>query len=257
MNDQQAEEKSDPHRIQVLANGRISLNNQSVGSVDDLNELKHTLQKRFAETMRAESFGSPLRKVLVEAALSLSFADLLKLLNSVRDAGAKPLDIVIADGRNSFTVSIPVTADPDEDTSSLKPNPLALMVSSTANRRLFLNNDSQKSLEVLLKRIKTIFLERKKMRAYRPGSNEVEATVFLEADSTLSLGEVEELLRTLRRAGANPLWLKIDDLERVRKLVSTAQPNKRLQRTRRYAASLVSCVGEPLKRNVGPLFLGA
>jgi hypothetical protein len=30
-------------------------------------------------------------------------------------------------------------------------------------------------------------------------------------------------------------------------------PNKRLQRTRRYATSLVSCVGEPLKRNVSLL----
>jgi hypothetical protein len=33
----------------------------------------------------------------------------------------------------------------------------------------------------------------------------------------------------------------------------TVQPNKRLERTRRERASLVSCVGEPLKRSVGLL----
>jgi len=36
-------------------------------------------------------------------------------------------------------------------------------------------------------------------------------------------------------------------------MIYDGQPNKRLERTRHERASLVNCVGEPLKRNVMPL----
>jgi hypothetical protein len=42
-------------------------------------------------------------------------------------------------------------------------------------------------------------------------------------------------------------------MNQTSRLLKMPQSNKRLQRTRRERAPLLSCAGEPLKRNVGQL----
>lgn len=98
------------------------------------------------------------------------------------------------------------------DIAKLKPNPLTLVVGMDKNRQLTLNGDPQDSLAALIERLKTIFQNRKEMRAYRPGTEEVYATVFVKADPSLPFSEIVDLLGAVHSTGAGPPGLQVDDL---------------------------------------------
>jgi biopolymer transport protein ExbD len=215
-------------RVQLLANGTLSLCAEPVGSVADVTSLKNKLEYIFAERKRngvndpeqqryaRGAVDLPLaRKVIVQTQEAAEFADVLRVLRVVRDLGSKPLDLQIGDGEDSLLVTIPVLADPDEDISWLKPNPLTLVV-TVSDHTIALNGDEQASPEALLERLRQRFRQRQEMKAYRPGSNEIVAELFLKANPSLSFSKVVDLLRELRRVGANPLGLQIDDLNNHR-----------------------------------------
>jgi biopolymer transport protein ExbD len=189
--------------IQILRGGEIRLAGDSLGTVADLNPLK---------TRLAEIFQKGSRQVTVEAAKSSDFSDVLRVLRAIRDLGAKPLSLKLAGSEGDFMVMIPVSADEDEDMANLRPNPLTLVVRVAADDRIYLNGDLQKSRSALFARLRQIFHQRKKMKAYRPSSNEIEATLFLKPHPNLSLAAAIDLLSALHRVGANPLGLQIDDL---------------------------------------------
>jgi biopolymer transport protein ExbD len=189
-------------RVQILRGGEIRLADESVGTVADLNPLKTRLAEIFQKS----------RQVTVESADSSDFSDVLRVLRAVRDFGATPLSLKLAAADGDFMVMIPVSAYADEDIANLRPNPLTLVVRVDANHRLYLNGDLQKSQQALFARLQQVFRQRKKMKAYRPGSNEIEATLFLKPYPDLSFSGAIDLLRALHRVGANPLGLQIDDL---------------------------------------------
>jgi biopolymer transport protein ExbD len=218
-----------PVRVQILANGTISLGNEPLGSVGDLGKLKERLEHIFAERKRNGVYdpeqqrytkaGIDLpvaRKLIVQAEEIAEFADVLRVLRLVRNLGAKPLDLQLGDTEGHLLVAIPVFADADDDIAKLKPNPLTLVVSVRANEHVALNGDEQESFEALLGRLRELFRRRTEMKAYKPGSSEIVATLFLKADPSLSLSRVVNLLRELKRVGANPLGLQIDDLNNPR-----------------------------------------
>ena len=201
--------------------GDVLLANERIGTVNDLTLLKIRLAERFRN-------GS--REATVESDQSGTLSDLLRVLRTVRDLGARPLSFRVTDSPSTFDVMIPVSMDPDEDVADLRPNPLTLLVRLSADGRLTLNGDRQQSQQALLMRLKEIFRQRQKMKAYRAGSNEVEATLFLEPRPGVSLPAAVGLLRALHRAGANPLGLKIDDIGDGYIRSAWAQPNKSLDR---------------------------
>ena len=191
-------------RVQILSGGEIRLAGDPLGTVSDLNPLK----SRLAERLRGAS-----RQVIVESARSSDFSEVLRVLRAVRDLGAKPLSLKVAGSDGAFMVMVPVPASADEDIVNLRPNPLTLVVRAAADGRLYLNGDIQKSQRALFARLRQIFRQRKKMKAYRPGSNEIEATLFLKPDPNLSFAAAIDLLGALHRVGANPLGLQVDDLD--------------------------------------------
>jgi biopolymer transport protein ExbD len=200
-------------RFQLLKNGAIRLSGKPFGSSTDLAALKDNLRNIYGD--RKSQTGSvdqgSTRATIVEAEPGIKFADLLGVLRALRDSGATPLDLSVEDRQRSFTVSIPVPGDPDLAVSRLAPNPLTLVMAVSANGSIRLNGGAQSSEKAALSRVAQVIRNRKKMKAYRPGSNEVEATLFLKADPLLSYSKVIELLGALKRAGANPLGLRIDD----------------------------------------------
>ena len=205
-------------RVQISRGGEIRLANEPLGTVADLNPLK---------TRLAEIFQKGSRQATLESDQFSKFSDVLRVLRAVRDLGAKPLSLKVAGSEGDFMVMIPVSADADEDIANLRPNPLTLVVRIDADHRLYLNGDLQKSQEALFARLRQVFRQRKKMKAYRPGSNEIEATLFLKPYPGLSFIAAVDLLRALYRVGANPLGLQIDDLGDGY-VPSTTQPNKSL-----------------------------
>src|SRR6058998_991500 len=70
-----------------------------------------------------------------------------------------------------FKADIPTQRDPQEDLSKLKPNPLTLVVSISADLQLKLNQDSIGSVNdtgPLSQKLTQLFQQRKETRAYKP-----------------------------------------------------------------------------------------
>ena len=114
-----------------------------------------------------------------------------------------------------FEAKIPSEPDPSQDLSQLKPNPLTLVVTIAGDLKLKLNQEDLGSVNdtaPLSTRLSGLFQQRKDQRAYRPGTEEVEKTVFIKAPRSMKYGEVVKVIDAVKGAGASPVGLQIDDL---------------------------------------------
>lgn len=114
-----------------------------------------------------------------------------------------------------FEAKVPSEPDPQQDLSQIKPNPLTLVVTVANDFKLKLNQDEIGSVNdtaALGQRLSALFAQRKDQRAYRPGTEEVEKTVFIKAPRSLKYGDVVKVIDVIKGAGANPVGLQIDDL---------------------------------------------
>jgi biopolymer transport protein ExbD len=114
-----------------------------------------------------------------------------------------------------FEAKIPSEPDPNQDLSQLKPNPLTLVVTISSDYKLKLNQDDMGNVSdtsPLSQRLTSLFQQRKETRAFRPGTEEVEKTVFIKAPRGLKYGDVVKVIDAIKGAGANPVGLQVDDL---------------------------------------------
>ena len=114
-----------------------------------------------------------------------------------------------------FEAKIPSEPDPNQDLSQLKPNPLTLVVTISSDYKLKLNADDMGNVSdtaPLSQRLVSLFQQRKDTRAFRPGTEEVEKTVFIKAPRGLKYGDVVKVIDAIKGAGANPVGLQVDDL---------------------------------------------
>jgi biopolymer transport protein ExbD len=114
-----------------------------------------------------------------------------------------------------FEAKVPSEPDPNQDLSQIKPNPLTLVVSIAGDNNLKLNQESMGNIAdtaPLSQRLTSLFEQRKQTGAYRPGTQEVEKTVFVKAPRSIKYGEVVKVIDAIKGAGANPVGLQVDDL---------------------------------------------
>jgi biopolymer transport protein ExbD len=114
-----------------------------------------------------------------------------------------------------FEAKIPSEPDPNQDLSQLKPNPLTLVVTISSDYKLKLNQDDMGNVSdtaPLSQRLSSLFQQRKETRAFRPGTEEVEKTVFIKAPRGMKYGDVVKVIDAIKGAGANPVGLQVDDL---------------------------------------------
>jgi biopolymer transport protein ExbD len=114
-----------------------------------------------------------------------------------------------------FEAKVPSEPDPNQDLSQIKPNPLTLVVTIGSDLKLKLNQDEMGSVNdtgSLSQRLTGLFAQRKEQHAYRPGTEEVEKTVFIKAPRSLPYGDVVKVIDAIKGAGANPVGLQVDDL---------------------------------------------
>jgi biopolymer transport protein ExbD len=114
-----------------------------------------------------------------------------------------------------FEAKVPSEPDPQQDLSQIKPNPLTLVVTIANDLKLKLNQDEMGSVNDtgnLSQRLAGLFAQRKEQRAYKPGTEEVEKTVFVKAPRSLKYGDVVKVIDAIKGAGANPVGLQVDDL---------------------------------------------
>jgi biopolymer transport protein TolR len=115
-----------------------------------------------------------------------------------------------------FEAKVPSEPDPNQDLSQIKPNPLTLVVTVGSDLKLKLNQDEMGSVNdtgPISQRLTGLFAQRKEQRAYRPGTEEVEKTVFIKAPRALPYGDVVKVIDAIKGAGANPVGLQVDDLQ--------------------------------------------
>jgi biopolymer transport protein ExbD len=113
-----------------------------------------------------------------------------------------------------FEAKVPSEPDPNQS-QDIKPNPLTLVVTIAPDLKLKLNLDDMGSVNdtgPLSAKLASLFQQRKEQNAFRPGTTEVEKTVFVKAPRSMKYGEVVKVIDAIKGAGANPVGLQIDDL---------------------------------------------
>ncbi len=106
---------------------------------------------------------------------------------------------------------------PSEPKPGGEPNPDTLVVSVNSDLSLEINRQKDFGTVAeptnLIAKLSQTFKEREENGAFRPGTNEIETTVFIKAPRTLQYGEVAKVVDAVKQAGASPIGLQIDNLE--------------------------------------------
>lgn len=123
--------------------------------------------------------------------------------------------MIIAPSKPSrFKAQVP--AEPKEEISQAKPNPLTLVVAVASDGKVTLNNENFGDVtdaSLLTQKLVQIFKERADNGTMRPDSNEVEKTVFMKAPKSVAYGNMVKVIDAVKTAGAEPIGLQIDDLQ--------------------------------------------
>jgi biopolymer transport protein ExbD len=104
-----------------------------------------------------------------------------------------------------------------KDEPGVNPHPNTLVVSVNPDLSLKINNEKDFGTVAeptnLISKLSQTFYERAANGVLRPGTNEIEKTVFIKAPRNLPYGEVAKVVDAVKQAGANPIGLQIDKLE--------------------------------------------
>ena len=114
----------------------------------------------------------------------------------------------------AFKAKVPAETTRDE---KITPNPNTLIVSVGADSTLQLNREENVGTvdesEKLIEMLQAVFNVREREGNLRPGTNEVEKTVFIKAPKNLNYGSVAKVVDAVKLSGASPIGLQIDDLQ--------------------------------------------
>jgi biopolymer transport protein ExbD len=207
--------------------------------------VKTDLRIKLRDLMKDKA--EPDRMVYVAASVFDNYGTVVEVLNEIRMAEVFRAGLLAnrlrGDGPSRFAVQIPEPPDPNRDISTLKPNPLILVVSVTPDLKLKLNQDDYGSVndsEPLSAMLLKIFQQRLEQHAYKPGvetrtdlpeSERIEKTLIIKADRSIKYGDVIKVIDAVKGSGAVPIVLQIDDsmdlpaLIEMRSDVSTIRQN--------------------------------
>lgn len=187
---------------------------------------KEMLREKLEAWLRDRN--DPDQMVYVAASVFANYGAVTDVLHQIRMAGVSRAGLLAnrlrGDGPSRFAVDIPAEPDRNQDLSTMKPNPLMLVVSVTPDLKLKLNQEDYGSIDdpaPLSKKLSEIFQLRLEQRAYKPGlelrtdlpeSERVEKTLIIKANRSLKYGDVIKVIDAAKGSGAYPLVLQIDDL---------------------------------------------
>lgn len=196
----------------------------------DLSELKSTVTSISWEQLPGilkgvrESTETEKKIVYLKIDSGATQSIVVPLLRAIRDAGITSVGLLTekkpdwsAGYKGLFNVDLlaPVDKDPDAE---IRPNPLTLVAYLGDDGSLKLNNeelgtlpDTEKLEELLIR----VFKDRNENGVTREGTNEIERTVNVRASDPSKYGDVVKLVDALKRAGAAPIILEIDDPEPI------------------------------------------
>jgi biopolymer transport protein ExbD len=206
--------------VSLLSGGDLYLDSQRV-TKDQLGEKIREVSKQIPKTSRIVYFA---------ATPDIEYRNVVDVLQIIRvqDVGqiALMIDRVAGTPRlpRVFVIEVPLGHQPDEDVSTLKPNPLTLLVTMSTELELRLNRDDMGTdLAYLQKSLLRLFERRTEVRAFKVGmetrtdiplEERIEKIVFVKAPLSVRYGDVLRVIDAVKGAGANPIGLQVDDLVR-------------------------------------------
>ena len=147
--------------------------------------------------------------VVIRPDESLDMQTILDVIRTARVSGASEVRIITPDGEE---LSVP--PDPKfVKIPQVKPNPLLLVVSLQKDKSIDLNNEKYGSLldvSPLTEKLKTILHQRDISGAFRPGTNEIEKTIYIQIFPGAKFSELGDIVKALVEAEAAPLFLQVD-----------------------------------------------
>jgi biopolymer transport protein ExbD len=114
-----------------------------------------------------------------------------------------------------FKTLIPEPPKPDEQQPT-KAYDLNLRVDVMKDEKLQLNGEeigTVSDTSKLSQRLQRLFEDRTEKRAYKPGTEDVEKTVYIKAPRSINYGRVAIVIDAVKGAGAAPVGLQVDQLE--------------------------------------------
>lgn len=165
------------------------------------------------------------RIVYFKCDANASVENVLQIFDIIRKADVDKIGLVVIGKKDAiddpyqtsplrFEVKLPEPPDKSDALVNVRPNPLTLVVKLESNGKLSLNNEDMgmisdtKNLE---DKLVEIFKDRENNGVFREGTNEIEKTVFLNADKSSKYGDFIKLVEAVKGGGAEPIEIQMDD----------------------------------------------
>ena len=176
-----------------------------------------------------EKQSEPDKMVYLAANSSNDYGTVVEICEEVRKLAVSRVGLLVKKTGSNFpsrlAVELPVRPYFHPDLSSVKPDPLTLVVTISPDLRLTLNADAAGAVNdtaPLSEWVRRIFQHRKDNFSLRPGmetrtdlplDERVEKTLTIKANRSIKYGDVVKVIDAVRGAGATPIVLQIDDLQ--------------------------------------------
>lgn len=147
--------------------------------------------------------------IIIKADESLNLGKITEIIQSLRVSSKQKIKLQISE--NDY-IGIPPLVNESEFP---KPNPNFLLIKLGDDFKVSLNTESNydfNNTAPLKEKLREIFKERENRGVLRPGTNEVEKTVFVAAPPTIKFADVVKLIQAAKDAGAEPIGLQLEDL---------------------------------------------
>lgn len=148
--------------------------------------------------------------IIVRADPALNYGLVIDFLRKIRKVGGDNIRVEISKNLPDPFAMIP--EEPEENSeSSFSPNTLIIEV--TRERKVSINKMDSGTLyniSSLKEILSNIFRRREENLVLREGTNEVEKTVYIEADQSMHFGDVIQLFSAINEVGGSPIVLQID-----------------------------------------------
>jgi biopolymer transport protein ExbD len=159
------------------------------------------------------------REVYLNADDDIPHEKLVQVMDLIRKADIDRVGLIAvnedrAGKRNAGGFEVKLSAVPSHQMA--KPNPLTIVAQLRPDGRLLLNGDDEAKIsdtQKLEEHLQDIFRQREANGVFRPNTDEIEKTVFLKASKSAKYIDVLKLLTALRRSGAQPIGMQLDELE--------------------------------------------
>ena len=167
------------------------------------------------------------RIVYLAVDIAADYGQVIATCDEIRKIDSAHVGLLVTrlndDWPSRLLVELQPVRDPNEDISKLKPNPLTLVAAIAADLNVKLNQDaigSLNDLSSLSEKLQQIFTMRLEQHVYREGaetatnlpeSERIEKTIWINAPKHVKYGDVVKVIDAVKRAGANPIVLQLDE----------------------------------------------